>query len=728
MEKMFCDNSFVKTPLSTKKILEKMFSNSTEAMRSIICRMQAGEDMSMLFPEVVKIIDTQDVELKRLTNIFLKKYTKEKPMRQLLCVNTFLKDLADKSKEMVKTALETVGWMGDEIVLKNYAGQLKRLADRRLEIQMGLVDALSRIPSSIEILEGFIFSDNQKLSRKALGSVAFSNRKKNSLVENKGSNLIEKKFIENDLEAVSYLLKISPVDNIDFLLRCLKKDHLPLFFYASQILLARDTSYRQFVYDASLPFACGSDERIFHILLFQESLLDFVSYENSSFLIFDRDPLYIKRQKVKMLYHRLDDISIQEIRRWAWDPALLETILGNGLKKNFVVHEIFTNTNNSSIIDILYAYYPFSPQYTHLVKAYLSQLKTANNIKKFLFLAGNICDELPLALKEIESSTNISTFDIFKFYLAFFRRKFIDIHQLMAIFGDLKKNPELREKAKTLIDLIHTHGPYSLLDFAENIINEQKEEIIQLDHKHESNADKSMHESINENNAHESINENNFDFHKLKIDSHENNANKNNAYESNPHQQPENDIMSYKPYKETPFSSFKKTGFEEWMKTPLSLSSGDVLVDTKYLKGTLVLLPDSICLEVDILSKPQSVSFGFDNSLETLLVNSEETYSLRSLKIELINKTLKLIISNCVFEIFVDPKRLISPHKCPPEDFEESFKCLNSYKIVEMLDLSTVFSLDQTSFCFEILGHVVYGKMFCNQVVLKGDKEILEIF
>ncbi|EOB11312.1 beta-adaptin [Nosema bombycis CQ1] len=80
------------------------------------------------------------------------------------------------------------------------------------------------------------------------------------------------------------------------------------------------------------------------------------------------------------------------------------------------------------------------------------------------------------------------------------------------------------------------------------------------------------------------------------------------------------------------------------------------------------------------------------------------------------------------FEIHILKENLITPYDCPLSLFENEFKRFKNYKIIEKLDEKLVKRIDLNSFTFKILGKIVYGKNFCDQVVIKGEKEVMEIF
>jgi AP-1 complex subunit beta-1 len=53
--------------------------------------MTVGKDVSTLFPDIVKNMQTEDLELKKLVYLYLINYARVMPDLVILVVNTFLK-------------------------------------------------------------------------------------------------------------------------------------------------------------------------------------------------------------------------------------------------------------------------------------------------------------------------------------------------------------------------------------------------------------------------------------------------------------------------------------------------------------------------------------------------------------------------------------------------------------------------------------------------------------
>jgi vesicle coat complex subunit len=62
-----------------------------ETVKKVIANMTLGKDVSELFPDVVKNMQTEDLELKKLVYLYLINYAKTQPELVILAVNTFVK-------------------------------------------------------------------------------------------------------------------------------------------------------------------------------------------------------------------------------------------------------------------------------------------------------------------------------------------------------------------------------------------------------------------------------------------------------------------------------------------------------------------------------------------------------------------------------------------------------------------------------------------------------------
>ena len=66
-----------------------------EGLKKVIAGMTVGKDVSGLFADVVKCMQTADLEMKKLVYLYLMNYAKTQPELVILAINTFCKVLED---------------------------------------------------------------------------------------------------------------------------------------------------------------------------------------------------------------------------------------------------------------------------------------------------------------------------------------------------------------------------------------------------------------------------------------------------------------------------------------------------------------------------------------------------------------------------------------------------------------------------------------------------------
>lgn len=67
-----------------------------------------GRDVSEFFPDVVKNVVSQNIEVRKLVYIFLLRYAEQEPDLALLSINSFQKDLSDKNQIIRAMALRVM--------------------------------------------------------------------------------------------------------------------------------------------------------------------------------------------------------------------------------------------------------------------------------------------------------------------------------------------------------------------------------------------------------------------------------------------------------------------------------------------------------------------------------------------------------------------------------------------------------------------------------------------
>jgi len=98
----------------------------SDAIKRVIANMTVGKDVSGLFPDVLKNMQTDDLEQKKLVYLYLMNYAKTQPELVILAVNTFVKDAADSNPLIRALAIRTMSTLRAEKILDYLGDPLSR--------------------------------------------------------------------------------------------------------------------------------------------------------------------------------------------------------------------------------------------------------------------------------------------------------------------------------------------------------------------------------------------------------------------------------------------------------------------------------------------------------------------------------------------------------------------------------------------------------------------------
>eukprot|EP00124_Ichthyophonus_hoferi_P004040 Ihof_evm1s401 gene=Ihof_evmTU1s401 len=104
------------TPL--RDLLESGREKDTlDAMKRTVSIMSKGQDVSNLFPHVVKLVVSPSMEVKKLAYIYLVRYAEEQPDIALLSINSFQKDLKGPNPFIRASALRVMSSIRVEVIV-----------------------------------------------------------------------------------------------------------------------------------------------------------------------------------------------------------------------------------------------------------------------------------------------------------------------------------------------------------------------------------------------------------------------------------------------------------------------------------------------------------------------------------------------------------------------------------------------------------------------------------
>ncbi|KAJ7206030.1 adaptin N terminal region-domain-containing protein [Mycena pura] len=101
-------------------------SKRKDAIKRVIASMTVGKDVSGLFPDVLKNMQTEDLEQKKLVYLYLMNYAKTQPELVILAVNTFVKDSDDSNPLVRALAIRTMGVLRAEKIIDYLCDPLQK--------------------------------------------------------------------------------------------------------------------------------------------------------------------------------------------------------------------------------------------------------------------------------------------------------------------------------------------------------------------------------------------------------------------------------------------------------------------------------------------------------------------------------------------------------------------------------------------------------------------------
>ncbi|CAG8441070.1 3847_t:CDS:10 [Acaulospora morrowiae] len=93
----------IKRQLDSRHDREKM-----DGLKRLIAMISKGRDVSEFFPDVVKNVASQNLEIRKLVYIYLLRYAEQEPDLALLSINTFQRDLTDQNQLIRAMALRVM--------------------------------------------------------------------------------------------------------------------------------------------------------------------------------------------------------------------------------------------------------------------------------------------------------------------------------------------------------------------------------------------------------------------------------------------------------------------------------------------------------------------------------------------------------------------------------------------------------------------------------------------
>ncbi|WFD19883.1 beta-adaptin [Malassezia caprae] len=129
-----------------RKVNSEYRERRKDAIKRVIANMTVGKDVSALFPDVLKNMQTEDLEQKKLVYLYLMNYAKTQPELVILAVNTFVKDAEDPNPLVRALAIRTMGCLRAEKIIDYLPEPLHRaLADESPYVRKTAVICVAKL-------------------------------------------------------------------------------------------------------------------------------------------------------------------------------------------------------------------------------------------------------------------------------------------------------------------------------------------------------------------------------------------------------------------------------------------------------------------------------------------------------------------------------------------------------------------------------------------------------
>ena len=163
--------------------------------------MTLGKDVSPLFTDVLKWMDTPNIEIKKLVYLYIINYAKSQPDLAILAVNTFRKDAREKLNPLMRgLAVRTMGCIGVESIIDYICDPLKdALSDEDPYVRKTAAISVAKLydiwPERCEELEfvdrlvDLISDGNAMVVSNAVASLLEITKRKGQFFEMDGSSL-----------------------------------------------------------------------------------------------------------------------------------------------------------------------------------------------------------------------------------------------------------------------------------------------------------------------------------------------------------------------------------------------------------------------------------------------------------------------------------------------------------------------------------------------------------
>lgn len=187
------------------ELREKLDGNDTkqrkEAAKRVVSLMRAGEDCSILFSSMLRSIQTDDIELKRLVYIYILTYSNAQEEQSIMAVSAMIKDSEHYNPFIRALAIRSMSRIKIEAFAENIVTQVKKaLSDKdayvRKTAALGVAKIFNIIPDTVEGIDiyksliGLLQDENPLVISNAVAAICEINAQRSSPILTLDSNNI----------------------------------------------------------------------------------------------------------------------------------------------------------------------------------------------------------------------------------------------------------------------------------------------------------------------------------------------------------------------------------------------------------------------------------------------------------------------------------------------------------------------------------------------------------
>ena len=460
------EDSEIQESLNSMKI-----DRQKDAMKQIIASMTIGKDVSKLFPDVVKIIRTKNIELKKLVYLYLINYARIKPDLIFLAVASFHSDAKEGETPLIRgLAIRTMGCIRvPEIVsylcetlswcIKDKDAYVRKTAALCVSKLYATSPQLVRENGFIDILHECLKDDNAIVVANAMTALY-----EISSLSGVNQIKIKSKNLKNILDSIPKASEWGQVQILDALVLYNPKKSihaeeviegvLPRLSHANQsvvmsaikvILKFMDLidnidkvkNYCKKLTNSIMSILMSYPEmqyvllRSLHAIVIKRPML--LEKEFKYFYVQYNDPIYIKLEKVEILYKLCDKKNYEHIIKEFTSYALTETnteLIQKSIKYigyigykfetslNLCVNcisKIIDNNNEDAIPECLMVSRDLMRKYKdtalNLINKiisieFITSLTDPNAKCAALYIIGEFCDQIPTSTEIVSFFVN----------------------------------------------------------------------------------------------------------------------------------------------------------------------------------------------------------------------------------------------------------------------------------------------------------------------------------